>query len=90
MISPEDKMNFFKSLRIITACSGYPAFKAFIELNMHERMRIIHDTIDERCLRVAIGEHKILSELLQELEDSPKNELAYANGESSSGISIPL
>lgn len=90
MILPEDKANFFKSLRIIMSCSGYSAFKEFIELNIDERMRMIHDTVDERMLRCAIGEHKILSELLQELEDSPKNELAYANGESSSGISIPL
>lgn len=90
MILPEDKMTLFKSLRIIVACSGYPALKAFIELNMRERMNVIHDTIDERLLNRAVGEHKILSELLQELEDSPKNELAYANGDSSSGISIPL
>lgn len=90
MIYPEDKEKLFKSLRIIKNSDAYPSFKEFMEMNIKRNWQQIYDTTDERVTNRLIGETKSISALLQEMEDSPKNELAYANGNTHSAISIPL
>lgn len=87
MIYPEDKKNLFKSLRIIATSDTYAALKSLLETNIEHNTNLIYNTVDEREVNRYIGENKALSAILQELENSPQNEAAYANGNASSGIS---
>ncbi len=89
MIYPEgDRKQMFRALRVVKDCPGYPVLKALIEANIAQNMNQAYDTMDTKAVDRLLGANKAISELLQELEDSHKNELANANGESSSGISL--
>lgn len=91
MIHPNDQ-DFYKALRILKSSEGYELkIKPWLKENIKSLKQEIHSTTEPMALNRSLGAFETFSDLLDEIENSPENEEAFAKGENSREIgSIPV